>query len=93
MAESFGFEFDTWLGAGILDVTRRKPTCVNFRPYTVADMEAGLVSEIRRSAVADFLAAAKLFGQPQYAGAFCEPIRHCPYHADLEHHAEPKSGF
>ena len=36
---------------------------------------------------------AKLFGQLQRACAFCEPIRDCPHHADLEDHAEPKSWF
>jgi hypothetical protein len=36
-------------------------------------------------------AAAKLFGQPQYACTFCEFIRDCPRHTDLEDHAEPKS--
>ncbi len=38
-------------------------------------------------------AAAKLFGQPQHACAFCEPVRDCPHHADLEDYAEPKSRF
>ena len=36
-------------------------------------------------------AAAKLFGQPQYACTFCELIRDGPRHTDLEDHAEPKS--
>lgn len=51
----------------------------------------GVLDQTAQSA--DFSDAAKLFGQPEYACAFSEPVRDCPHHADLEDHAEPKSRF
>ena len=82
-----------WI-SGPSGVMCRRPTCVNSKHQPVAGRESQLgVRDQTAQLVGGLSAAAKLFGQPQYACAFCEPVRDCLHHADLEDHAEPKSRF